>query len=111
MRRFLSRLFALSPTFEQSLVLRLLDQNQALLDRLLEREGVEPIGVVEKVAPAQPLGSPTIAPLERNRQIESLAMDAASDPDLMEQARHNAKFNEDWKEVVERAESLMEPSY
>jgi hypothetical protein len=104
--------FSSSSSFQQSLILRLLDQNQALLDRLLEKEGIETIGEKKeekRVAPSP--DDPFIAPQEREKMIESLSFEAAADPDLLEQARYNARSNEDWREVVERAESLMNPSY
>lgn len=112
MRRFFSRIFSFSPTFEQGLITRLLDANQALLDRLLEREGIEPVTErKEEKARVAPVMPPTAFPAEYEQWVDGLAVEAASDEDLMAQAEHNAQYSQEWRDVVARAESKMQPTY
>jgi hypothetical protein len=106
--RFLSRVFG--PSFTEQLVLRLLEENAALRDRLLEQKGVEPINATFVEAQAKPEDAYSIPedPQARERAIEMCAREAASDPEIMAQAEFNARRNPDWQEVVERAERMME---
>lgn len=105
------------PSFEQQLITRLLDQNAALLDRLLLQAGHEPtqepkpIQVTESTPVLQ--DDDTLAEEAQSEQVQVFAMEAASDPEMMEQAVYNADPDNhphwrQWKEVVKQAEALME---
>jgi hypothetical protein len=105
--RFLSRVFG--PSFTEQLVLRLLEENAALRDRLLEQKGVEPINATFVEAQQEETDFIPQDPQARKRAIEMRAREAASDPELLEQAEFNARRgNPDWQEVTALAYEYME---
>jgi hypothetical protein len=116
MRRFFSWLSR--STFEQRLIERLLDQNAALLDRLLLQAGHEPTQEPKSVqiTESAPLlnDDVTLAEEAQTEQVKAYALEAAADPEMMEQALYNADRDNGhpgwryWRDVVRQAEAMME---
>lgn len=115
MRDLLARLFG-RPTFQETLILRLLDQNEALLSRALESRGLEGVSGGMGATPV-PSSVPSVDDYEEQRvqaeraEVEEYAAKAAEDSELFEQALYNSVPGnhpqwERWKEVVARAEEM-----
>jgi hypothetical protein len=113
--RFLS--WFLKPDFQEQLITRLLDQNEALMDKLLLQAGHDPIHepkppeIIESKPSLQ--DEATLAEEAQSEQVQAYAMEAATDPEMMEQAVYNANPDNhpgwrQWREVVKQAESMME---